>query len=407
VSREHWEGQVVDGQFHLRRFLGGSQASAVFLTEYGDGAAAIKLVPADAGDASAQLSRWELARTLSHPHLIRLFQTGRCRVEGADFLYVVMEYAQEELSQVLAGRPLSSDEAGELLGPALDALGYLHGKGLAHGRLKPANFLAVDDRLKLSVDGVCRAGEPSGMPAPSDPHDPPEIRIQWATPAGDVWSFAATLVEALTRRLPVGEGSQQPLPAPFSQIARHCLQRDPERRWAVTDILAHLRGPAAGTGDGPASRYRWALPAVAAVLVLAAILVLPRLLNQPEEAPPPVPVPAEAPPVRSVRPSPTGVPAPPRNVVQQVLPDVPQAARDTIQGAVRLSVRVAVDPAGNVVNAVLESPGPSRYFAGLALEAARKWKFTPAAGDTEPVEWILRFEIQRETTNVLPERAGR
>ena len=34
---KHWEGQVVDGQFHLRQYLGGSGESAVFLTEYAAG----------------------------------------------------------------------------------------------------------------------------------------------------------------------------------------------------------------------------------------------------------------------------------------------------------------------------------------------------------------------------------
>jgi len=91
-------------------------------------------------------------------------------------------------------------------------------------------------------------------------------------------------------------------------------------------------------------------------------------------------------------------------VLQQILPDVPQSARDTIRGTVRVGVRVAVDPSGGVVGATFDSPGPSKYFARLAMEAARRWEFDPARVDERYVtsEWILRFEFQRTATKVFP-----
>src|SRR6266568_2726377 len=65
-------------------------------------------------------------------------------------------------------------------------------------------------------------------------------------------------------------------------------------------------------------------------------------------------------------------------VLQQVLPRVSPSARNTIEGKIRVLVRVEVDPSGNVTDAKLVSAGPSKYFARLALESARDWKFTPA-----------------------------
>lgn len=59
-----WEGQVINGVFPLRRFLGASDHSAVFLTEYKAQNlpnAALKLVPAIPALAQAQLSRWTTA----------------------------------------------------------------------------------------------------------------------------------------------------------------------------------------------------------------------------------------------------------------------------------------------------------------------------------------------------------
>jgi hypothetical protein len=97
---KNWAGRVVDKQFPLRQWLGGSEHSAVFLTERGGGGsrkAAVKLIPAQNLDEDAQLSRWTSTAKLSHPHLIQLFECGRCQIDGARLLYVVMECAEENL----------------------------------------------------------------------------------------------------------------------------------------------------------------------------------------------------------------------------------------------------------------------------------------------------------------------
>jgi len=91
-------------------------------------------------------------------------------------------------------------------------------------------------------------------------------------------------------------------------------------------------------------------------------------------------------------------------VVQQILPDVPRSASNTIRGTVRVTVRVRVDAAGGVSGDELVSAGPSRYFARLASEAARRWKFSPARldGRSVPSAWLLRFEFTRGGTRAIP-----
>jgi|SRR5579863_3253641 len=98
----------------------------------------------------------------------------------------------------------------------------------------------------------------------------------------------------------------------------------------------------------------------------------------------------------------------PDQVLQQVLPDVPRKARDTIQGTVKVRVRVSVDLAGSVVGAALDARGPSPYFDELVLQAARGWKFNPTKVDGRDVssEWILRFEFSRTATEVFPARVS-
>jgi TonB family protein len=91
-------------------------------------------------------------------------------------------------------------------------------------------------------------------------------------------------------------------------------------------------------------------------------------------------------------------------VLDQVLPDVSERARATIQGTVRVSVRVHVDAAGNVSDAGLDAPGPSQYFADLALNAARRWEFTPpeVGGRSAPSEWLIRFEFAPSGVKAFP-----
>lgn len=183
-----WEGQVVNERFPLRRCLSRSAHGAVFLTEHKAknlADAAIKLVRADAPQAKNLLVHWQAAVALSHPHLIRLFEVGRWQTGGHEFLFVLMEYAEQTLAEILHRRALSAGEARELLLPGLDALTFLHRRQLVHGQLKPSNLLAVKDQLKLASDTIRPAG-------------------QGTSAADDVWSLGETLFTALTQRAPAG-----------------------------------------------------------------------------------------------------------------------------------------------------------------------------------------------------------
>jgi len=440
-----WEGKVVDGHFPLRRFLGGSDHSAVFLTEYGQLSqkAALKFVEANSATAPQLLSRWERAAKLSHPHLLRLFQSGRCQLGAASMLYVVTEFAEENLSLILPARPLNPAETEYMLRSVLEVLAYLHGQGLVHGRVKPGNIMAVEETLRLASDGVSAFGEKSLAASPTI-YDPPELATAGLSPPGDVWSLGITLVEALTQRPSAGEGIRQvdpslpdTVPAPFLEIARQCLRLDPQRRWTVPDIAARLLP---GVPAPRNTRSKYLLPAAVAGVALVALVAGPKLLERrtepsspgtiqqdsvarstgtqpaaPSNAAPSAAEKAEKPkdPSTNAAHSTFAAPEPkvhppaasaPGEVVQQVVPPVSQRSRSTITGKVRVGVRVSVDSAGNVVETRLESPGPSHYFAKLALDSSRHWRFRPpqVQGEAVPSAWILRYVFGRAGTEVHP-----
>jgi outer membrane biosynthesis protein TonB len=66
-------------------------------------------------------------------------------------------------------------------------------------------------------------------------------------------------------------------------------------------------------------------------------------------------------------------------------------------------MRLAVDSAGNVSDARFTSPGPSKYFSRVSMEAAKQWQFTPSAGSSR--EWNVLFEFTRRGVEAFPEPA--
>ncbi len=464
------EGQVVDGAFHLRQYLSDEENRAVFLTEHDEQQAVIKLVLGNPHSTERELRRWQLASKLYHPHLLRIFRTGRCQMDDASLIYVVMEYAEENLAQVVPARPLSPMEAHEMLEPTLSALAYIHGQGFVHGHLKPSNILGVDGSLRISSDGLCPIEEQDSVIP--DAYSAPEIASEGVSPAADVWSLGATLVEALSQRMPAWSGAQlqelilpEAIPAPFDEIADQALRRDPKTRVTIGTIAKLLRKTPAAVVEAPVAPVpgtsrKWIYATTALLsLILAGLLILPRFRATgsvstdqtaasvrsaavdekpaavPTSTPPTIPAPVVVTPAPSPVPPKDETPAPPKpappteekrapvetppasapppgakesdnssvseGVVRQVMPNVPRSARNSIQGKVSVSVKAQVDPRGNVTDVELDSPGPSKYFADLALKAVRQWKFAPKKS-----EWIIRFQFRRGKTNVVPERVA-
>ncbi len=425
---KEWERRIVNGVYPLRRFLGRSNHSVVFLTEckaQNVAQAAIKILPANPALAEAQLGHWRRVATLSHPHLLRLLDAGRCQLGGHNFLFVVMDYAEQNLAQILPGRPLTPDEVRELLPPTLEALTYLHGKNLVQGGLKPPNFLVVDDQLKLASDTIRPAGERTASTAKPSLYDPPEIKSTRMSPAGDIWGLGITLVEALTKTPPSWSRERYEsvaLPAnlapEFVDTVQRCLNRDPTRRPAIAELAAQFnQTPAPAPSAAPPAmnepmvrtlstqispKTRLIVAGMTVGLVaLWALWTGVHLFHthgniQPAAAITPQSPAAIAPAAPADIPS-ASIAASPPAVLHQELPDLSHSARGSIRGVIKIAVRVTVDRSGNVVAAALENHASSKYFDRAAMDAAKKWKFSQAA-DQASRAWLLRFELTRAGT---------
>jgi TonB family protein len=252
ASWKRSEGRIVAEKFQLLSYLAGSDDSAIFLTSLQTAGgkskeAAIKLMYAAVTDAEKQLAVLRSARELNHPNLIRVFEVGRNEIDGRQLLYVVQEYAEENLSQVLPERALTPEEVREMLPPILDALQYLHGKGFAHGHLQPSNILAIADQVKLSSDALVPLGDRAHGAGPASAYDPPEVKSGAISPASDIWQLGITLIEVLTQQLPAWDRARpgsleipRSMPEPFRELTKHCLQVDATKRWTIAQILGSL-----------------------------------------------------------------------------------------------------------------------------------------------------------------------
>jgi len=455
-SWKSWEGRVIDGKFPLRQFLGGSDHSAVFLTETPGpqpAEAAIKLIDPKTADLDRELARLRAAATLSHPNLMHTTEAGRAQVSGSPVLYVVMECADDNLAQILPQRALEPGEVGDLLPPVIDALSYLHGRGFVHGRITPSNVLAVGNQLKLSADNAHSAQTTDSTRRRIDAYDAPETAAGIVTAEGDIWSVGALLVAALTQNVALVEdgsasktGLPQNIPEPFRGIARECLHLDPKRRCSLAQIRARLQptGRSVPAEPEPAPveparhyRYSWRMFVPIAVLIVIGLAAgLFRLIFPPKPKParseevqfqvvvPEAPKADTPPPATQIAPAPTGKPAaqpavsaPPASakvntpgaVLHQVVPDPPKNAQNTITGTIKVVVHVQVDSSGKVTAAKFKSSGSSRYFANQAMKAAERWEFTPPQVDGQPTasNWLLQFRFKRTSIQASSQRVSR
>ncbi len=258
------EGHAINGVYPLLRYLGRSNHSVVFLTEsakLGKPELAIKLVPSAPALAQLQLARWRASAALIHPRLIQIFDAGQCQIGERPFLYVVTDYADQNLAQLLERRALTEEETREMLEPALQALAFLHEKKLVQGRLKPSNVLVVGDQLKLASDTIRPFSEAGRASRVTSAYAPPEASEGARTPASDVWALGVTLCEALTRRQPsnLHEGElvlPDELAPAFRGVVVRCLNRRARNRPSVRELQVWAHGAQLVAGLSASGRHR-------------------------------------------------------------------------------------------------------------------------------------------------------
>lgn len=151
---------------------------------------------------------WELARPVGHPNIVRV--TRYCEANGTAYMFMELEQGRP-MSDVLAeqGR-LSPQELDTLFYPLLDGLERIHAADVLHRDIKPANILLRADGSPVLIDfGAARRAVPGGERSIVSAYTPVYAALEQYHDVGDqgpwtdIYSFGATLYQAVTGRKPL------------------------------------------------------------------------------------------------------------------------------------------------------------------------------------------------------------
>ncbi|MBG0817580.1 serine/threonine-protein kinase [Planomonospora sp. ID82291] len=254
------------GPYRLAGRLGEGGQGVVYLAHTpGGGPVAVKLL--FRGDAA---SRARLTRELSALESVAPFCTARVLDASVDGPrpYVVSEFVDgPSLEQrVRRSGPLRGGELERLVVGTATALAAVHAAGVVHRDFKPANVLLGPDGPRVVDFGIARedgaATHTSGLIGTPAYLSPEQIAGSPASPASDVFAWAATMVYAATGTSPFGADtvpavlhrilSLHPdlsaLPARYGALIASCLDKDPAGRPTARALMVSLVDPGAASG---------------------------------------------------------------------------------------------------------------------------------------------------------------
>ena len=213
-GRETTREEKYIGRYRQIRRLAGGAFGEVYLVE--DAAKrsrhALKLLP-DLG-ATHRL-RGEFARLteLSHPNVVRVIDASVLPAgEFAGRAFLVMDFvAGPTLAESLAsGPPAERFKQFAVAAESLaDALAYLHGQGILHGDVSPANIRCDESGRPILIDfGLAQHLGASSAVSGTLGFIAPEVLLGERGPAGDLFALGATLYDAWAGIPPFGFGME-------------------------------------------------------------------------------------------------------------------------------------------------------------------------------------------------------
>ncbi len=303
----------VFGQYELIRELGRGGMGVVYLAKQRelDRLVALKMILSNFLASEHVIHRFHIeakaAARLRHPHIVQVFDTGRCHGQ----YYFAMDYVDGwSLEERLQSGPMPAADAASLMIPVARAVAHLHQHGIVHRDLKPSNILIdrtghpylTDFGLAKMLEGGAGKtatgmvmGTPSYM-APEQAASGREIG-----PLCDVYSLGAILYEMLAGRPPfreatpmdtlvqVLEGEPTPprqinpaIPRDLEVVCLKCLEKPSGNRYPsaaafADDLERYLHHePVEAKPHGPVQKLvRWGRrqPALASRLLSLCVLI--------------------------------------------------------------------------------------------------------------------------------------
>jgi hypothetical protein len=275
---------------------------------------AVKILPPEVAGDPARLGRFEqearAAGALNHPNVLTIYDVGA----HGGVVYLVSELLDgETLRGRLRNGRLPRQQAVDYARMIAAGLAAAHEKAIAHRDLKPENlFLTRDGRLKILDFGLAKFTKPAGALAASAASDtqpfesrpgiilgtvgymsPEQIRAEAVDHRTDIFSLGLVLFEMLTGRRAFERGTpvetmhailkEEPeiavedanIGPGLGRLLRHCLEKDPDRRFQSAKDLAF----ALEAVDAPGAVVASAAPALFRPRTVAAAMMALVLLG--------------------------------------------------------------------------------------------------------------------------------
>lgn len=211
---------------------------------------AMKTVPYHPSKKLQILNEVRIMKNLDHTNIVKLFHYHL----GPE-LNLIMEYCS---GGSLFGHVLTENQTAKYTAQVLDVLSYLHKQGVVHRDVKAANLLLEGDQVKLAdfgisvnIDNTDELKDPGGSVYWMAPEI---VRMQAASPASEIWSVGATVVELLAGQPPFGDLPQEAAlhslrtgePIQYPQVSRDCssfldmcFQWEPSARPTAHELISH------------------------------------------------------------------------------------------------------------------------------------------------------------------------
>lgn len=217
---------------------------------------AIKIIRSDlVHDVTARarfLREAEVSAHLKHEHILPLFDFGE--VDGRLFLVTPYIEGGTLAARLKSSGPMTLVETRKLFVPLVQAVAYIHRRGVVHRDLKPTNvMLDTEDGevyVRLIDFGIATLqGRSASPPLTTAGHEigtvaymAPERLSGVAAPSNDIFSLGVILHQMLTARMPTA-APQKPdsvvprLPEPLAQVVRRAVASNLAERYASAEEL--------------------------------------------------------------------------------------------------------------------------------------------------------------------------
>jgi tetratricopeptide (TPR) repeat protein len=283
VTGELAPGTVLSRRYRIDRFLARGGMGAVYAAfdlELETRVALKALLGTTwSAEALAQFKQEiQLARTVTHPNVCRLFDLGQ-HVDGEHrVVFLTMELLDgPSLAERIRSGPLPVARAVPIVRQICAGLAAAHASNVIHGDLKPANVLLVEGIRAVVTDfGLAGKDDTENVEVAGTPDymAPELLRGEPRSVTSDVFALGVLMFELVTGELPwtrassfaaaTNRSAARRLPGGFGGIIERCLALDPAARFqSVADVATRL------PTQGPSRAWPWLAAATAMVAIMA------------------------------------------------------------------------------------------------------------------------------------------